>query len=230
MFRHVPHKAHNVGLAVLFAAGTFYLAYRLGFKTAKDNTTRKNKVANRASVKNRNRRSSSEEYMIPPLPETVVNMLNASRLCHMATQSVDMEPHLSLMNYTYYKTDEVIIMCTRRDTKKFKQLQACPAVALLIHDFPQLKENQQDQGTGRSFSITLNGTVSIPAGDDDIKYRNIHLKKNMDYKQFIQGDNISVVLVSVERARIVDSGDRVQHWDTKNGMKINPDPTVARVC
>jgi len=43
-----------------------------------------------------------EQDFYPPLPEPCVTLLNASKLCFLATNSDD-EPHLSLMNFTYHR-------------------------------------------------------------------------------------------------------------------------------
>lgn len=60
-------------------------------------------------IKSRPKRGSSDELnssyehdFYPPLPESCVTLLNASKLCFLATNSDD-EPHLSLMNFTYYR-------------------------------------------------------------------------------------------------------------------------------
>ena len=102
-----------------------------------------------------------EGYVSPPLPQEVVTLLNASRLCHMATQSGDFEPHLSLMNFSYYQTDEVIIMCTSRKTNKFQHILSVPNVAILIHDFPHLNVDKDISLAGRSFSISLKGKAFV---------------------------------------------------------------------
>ena len=92
-----------------------------------------------------------------------------SRLCFLATQN-DGEPHLSLMNFTYYQEEEIIILCTRRNTKKFTQILNNPKVAVLIHDFPHL--NLEDDANavaachGKSWSITLNGFCEV--GDNGL--------------------------------------------------------------
>lgn len=87
--------------------------------------------------------SKDEQVFLPPLPDSIVSLLryfifhhcsfschtqasnqlfcSASRLCFLATQC-DGEPHLSLMNFTYHQQGEVIILCTRRNTKKFAQI------------------------------------------------------------------------------------------------------------
>ena len=50
------------------------------------------------------------------------------------------QPHLSLMNFTYFKQEELIIMTTRRDTRKLTNLITNRQIALLLHDFPQRNE------------------------------------------------------------------------------------------
>ena len=147
----------------------------------------------------------------PPLPNEAVNILQISKLCHLAT-CTDNEPHLALMNFTYYQSDEVIILCTRRNTKKYFQLLNCKKVAILVHDFPHIEtENQYNQ----TFSITLNGVVSLLQDTDEssIKYRKIHLMKNPKYEQFIVGDDIAVIIVKIDSARICDIKDKVTYWN-----------------
>ena len=81
---------------------------------------------------------------MPPLPEPVADALNRSRLCFLATASGGLqeqpEPHLSLMRFTYTAGleepgSEVMIISTRRDTKKYDIVTQNENVALLVHDF-----------------------------------------------------------------------------------------------
>lgn len=80
----------------------------------------------------------------------------------MATQS-DGEPHLSLMNFTYYREEEILILSTRRNTKKFEQILESPKVAVLIHDFPNIEipVPAVAENHGKSWSITLNGLCKV---------------------------------------------------------------------
>ena len=154
-----------------------------------------------------------EGYVSPPLPQEVVTLLNASRLCHMATQSEDLEPHLSLMNFSYYQTDEVIIMCTSRKTTKYQQILNVPNVAILIHDFPHLNVDKDISLAGRSFSITLKGKAAVmdEGGEGEKKYRKIHMERNPDYAQFSKTG--AVIVVRVEKARLCDVQDNVTTWE-----------------
>lgn len=124
--------------------------------------------------------TSKEDEFFPPLPNEVVDLLNISKLCFLATVSGN-EPHLSLMNFTYYQPDEVLIFTTRRNTKKFQQIQHCSNVAVLAHDFPHLVHAQNassSQSTySKKWSITLNGTAKCLDDHDpiSIKYRYVSI-------------------------------------------------------
>ena len=112
---------------------------------------------------------SFDEYF-PPLPNEVVEVLRTSKLCYLATQS-DGNPHLSLMNFTYCRKEEVLILSTRRNTKKFYQIIENPKVAVLIHDFPvevvvtspsnSGESTVADRKTAKQWSITLNGVAEV---------------------------------------------------------------------
>ena len=157
----------------------------------------------------------------PPLPDPVVTLLMASRLCFLATQTTN-DPHLSLMNFTYYQPEEILIMTTRKNTKKYEQMVTNKQVAVLIHDFPNL-DIDKNKTDGNTVSITLNGTSSIIHNQDiATKYRNIHLEKNPDYTQFIEGNE--VIIIRIEKARICDIKDRVTHWDAKDASAVKSNP------
>lgn len=48
--------------------------------------------------------------------------------------------------------------------------------------------------------------------------RAIHLKNNPDYSQFIAGDDIAVIKIAVEKARMCDINDRVSYWTAREGF------------
>ena len=173
----------------------------------------------------------------PPLPSEVVTTLETTRMCFLATQA-DGEPHLSLMRFSYYQPDEVIILTTRRNTKKFAQIVDNSKVAVLIHDFAHMhgavseaaatssSSSSSSGGSGSSssseetsrFSITLNGDVESMLGVNEDKYRSFHRKMNPGYDQFIVGDDIAVLAVRIEKARICDINDKVKHWNAGSGF------------
>jgi len=89
-----------------------------------------------------------KEDIFPPLPPTVVALLQSTRVCHLSTASTDGLPHLSLMRFTYRREEEVIIMTTRTDTKKYELLCSMPKVAVLVHDFPSLRDEEDKEEEG----------------------------------------------------------------------------------
>lgn len=173
--------------------------------------------------------SLSSGLIKPPLPFHVVRLLEASQLCFLST-SHNNDPHLSLMNFTYYQPDEVIILCTKRETKKFRQIIKSNTVALLIHDFPHLKLDEDVKSGGRprtesgkTYSITLNGTCEVTTGPYAKKLRKIHLEANPEYTGFIKEapdstadcPSPAVLVVRIESARLCNFKDKVEHWDVK---------------
>lgn len=158
----------------------------------------------------------------PPLPQPVADALQRSQICFLATAGHSLEPHLSLMRFTYCrgldgKVDEVMVISTQRKTKKYDILTENENVALLVHDFStHSAEPNHDyaptEGGKPRYSITLNGTVVVEEGEMAERYRQLHLSRNRAYAQFIVGDDIAIITVHLTRARVCDVNDRVQHF------------------
>ena len=73
----------------------------------------------------------------PPLPKPIANALERSCLCFLATAGASLEPHLSLMRFTYCQglddpNSEVMVISTRKDTRKFEILTENTSVALCV--------------------------------------------------------------------------------------------------
>uniref|UniRef100_A0A7S2IJN9 Pyridoxamine 5'-phosphate oxidase N-terminal domain-containing protein n=1 Tax=Haptolina brevifila TaxID=156173 RepID=A0A7S2IJN9_9EUKA len=158
---------------------------------------------------------------VPPLPKPIADALERSCLCFLATAGSEHTPHLSLMRFTYTKefeeNSEVMIISTRRNTKKFQLITCNTNVALLVHQFDTETEkdgnNYDTLGSGRTrCSITLNGRVRVQEGEMAEHYRRIHLAANREYSQFIVGDDIAIVTVHLDTARVCDINDRVAHF------------------
>lgn len=79
---------------------------------------------------------------VPPLPDDVKILLSTASLAHLSCQDGPNPPHTSLMNFTFVASEEdMIVMTTRRDTKKYALMEKCESVSLLIHDFPSVQGN-----------------------------------------------------------------------------------------
>ena len=159
----------------------------------------------------------------PPLPHPVSNLLERGCLCFLAT-ATDISPHLSLMRFSYCKSlrcerDEVMILSTQRNTKKYDILKLNKNVALLVHDFVSQDRAMDSsnytasEGGGSRYSVTLNGTVEEEEGEVAERYRSIHLAQNSQYAQFIVGEDIAIITVTLTSARVCDVNDSVRHWN-----------------
>ena len=160
-------------------------------------------------------REQFKKGLRPPFPPVVKDVLERCKLAYLAT--VDREndtSHLSLMRFTYLAEDGVIVMSTNMKTKKFSMLQKQTGVALLVTDFDQFDDRKC---TGAA--ITLNGRCYIvEPGPDAERFRQAHLRANPRYPQFIVGEDIAMLAVEVQNARICDIHDRVTKWSVSEGL------------
>ncbi|CAM9604074.1 unnamed protein product, partial [Discosporangium mesarthrocarpum] len=114
--------------------------------------------------------------------------------------------------------DEVIVLSTRRDTKKYQLVKKAPNVAILVHDFGGSSgdrgksEGASSDGDEWRRAITLNGPACIQEGEKAEVYRSLHLQNNPGSKTFIVGPNIAIITVQVQTARTCDIKDRVKVW------------------
>ena len=203
----------SVGIAV-----ASYAAYQLGKLVQRKRHDAKN--------------STSCVELRPPFPDEVVQLLRSSVLCYLSTLA-DGAPHLSLMNFTYCPADEKIIMSTRRDTTKYRALLKNKRVAVLIHDFPAEERQRAAAASARAaghsgdyaqtYSVTLYGSVQVETGAAAERYRAMHLERNgAGQRQFIVGDNIGIITVLVDKARICNQADKVRIWDASAPVVQSP--------
>lgn len=178
-----------------------------------------------------------EDDYAPPLPPAVTAVLERASLAYLATVEEGL-PHLSLMSYTHADDEElgpVLVMTTRRDTKKYRALCATPSVAVLIHDFdgvrraPAGAEPGAGAGTGSGSSggsgggtlaVTVYGEALLVDGPTAERLRSAHLARNGAYPQFIVGEGIAVVAVRPTLARMCDVRDAVTTWANPRGRPL----------
>lgn len=162
----------------------------------------------------------SDVELRPPFPPEIVALLNSARLCYLST-TLDDSPHLSLMHFTYDQASQQILFTTRRDTMKCRHLESNPSVAILIHDFPALRNDTEFAASYESatYSITMYGNASVLVdGPEAERLRDIHLDHSSpEARVFIRGEGIAVVRIAVECARVCDSQDKVKTWNVSGG-------------
>jgi nitroimidazol reductase NimA-like FMN-containing flavoprotein (pyridoxamine 5'-phosphate oxidase superfamily) len=142
-----------------------------------------------------------------PIPQEIVNLLQTEKLCFLATSHLD-QPHASLMNFTYLAEEGCIIISSRPDTAKMKNIVNNPEVALLLYS---LGENKTPV-----LGCTLHGKATVLPADQARNFREAHYRHHPDMGPFIEGDNIAVVLIRINRAAISDLKDHVRTWDNSN--------------
>lgn len=152
----------------------------------------------------------------PPFPDEVIELLLSTSSCQLGVTLPDGTSHLCLMIFTYIPKEQRIILSTRRDTAKFQAISQLTFVTLLLHDL-----KGRDAAAGRmpatTHSITLYGEVAILADADSEVFRAAHLARHgSEYRQFIVGDNVAMLSVSIESARICNSKDQVTRWSKRD--------------
>lgn len=93
-------------------------------------------------------------------------------------------------------------------------------VAILVHDF----DRASDKGT---LSITLRGRAEEQSGTVGERLRAAHLARNLEYANFISGDDIAVIAVELTAASMCTLDDKVQTWESRKQRSL-PGP-LARV-
>ena len=86
------------------------------------------------------------------------------------------------MIFTYIAGDGLIILSSRFDTTKVKNINKNPEVALLLYS-----EGKKEE---KPFSCTLYGTAKVLAQGEDNFYREAHYKRHSNMGNFISGKNI----------------------------------------
>lgn len=133
------------------------------------------------------------------IPKNVKDLLKNKKFCTMAT-SWENKPYLSLMNFTYVEAENKVILSSRIDSKKYSNIQKNKNISLLLSSITD------------GISATFLGTAVTMEDNEGEQYREMHIKKN-NMPQFIIGDNIGLIIFSIEEIIISDSKDQVKYID-----------------
>jgi general stress protein 26 len=147
------------------------------------------------------------------VPEQILKLLEEEKFCFLATTYQD-HPHLSLMNFTYFKEEELIILSSRANTTKVKYIEKNPAVALLLYSL--------GDGGQSTVSCTLYGLANVLNPAEDHRYRDSHYSKHKDMGKFITGENIAIITVRINNVALSDLDDRVKTWAPGSIDNENP--------
>jgi general stress protein 26 len=176
----------------------------------------------------------------PPLPKAVIDVLERTSLCYLATSEEDGQPHLSLMNFAVLREVDgiALVLSTQKSSKKWTAICANPKVALLMHDFDGLKrsdaavdvgdERKCDHYISGTYSVTVYGRAELAEGRLLELSKQAHLAANKSYAHFIEGPDIAVFVVRPTLARMANVHDKVETWEKDGKPAGAPVACVAR--
>jgi len=145
------------------------------------------------------------------LPAEMLRLFKGERFCTLATSSAN-RPHAFLMVFTYLPRENLIILSSRGESRKVKQIEENNEVALLFYN-----KGKSDEPP---ISCTLYGTALILPNSNSTYYREIHCNHHPDKKAFIKGENISIILVNLQHAVLSDAQDNVKIWKMEDNSPI----------
>jgi len=102
------------------------------------------------------------------------------------------------MNFTYVEAENKVILSSRIDSKKYSNIQKNKNISLLLSSITD------------GISATFLGSAVTMEDNEGEQYREMHIKKN-NMPQFIIGDNIGLIIFSIEEIIISDSKDQVKY-------------------
>lgn len=170
------------------------------------------------------------------IPDSVTNLIKSTRYVHLAT-CLDNTPHISLMNYTYYKDGEedLIIISTPKGTTKYKNMIGNPQVSLLIHDWISAKTTDESGSPKRRnslyellmdlnksetsrVSVMLTGKAELLTPDSPRYgfFRSMHLNNcfidQTQAKNYIESDKNALFIIHILHCKITDTEDNIEEY------------------
>lgn len=131
------------------------------------------------------------------ISKDVKDLLLNEKLCMMATCWED-KPYISLMNFTYLEAENKVLLSTRKNSKKYENIQKNKHISLLVFS--------KTDGV----SATLLGTSLTLDVHEEGHYRELHLQNN-NMPQFIVGEDIGLIVFSIEKIVVSNSEDEVTY-------------------
>lgn len=172
------------------------------------------------------------------LPESVTSLLKSTRFVHLATCQNNI-PHVSLMNYTYYRDSETdyIIITTPKNTTKYENILANPNVSLLVHDWISAKASTEEPASSQgrrnslyelltnlnrteisSVSVMITGRAeilnqSLPKFEF---YKSLHSNNSLidqtQAKNYIECADNALVIISVISCKVTDTDNNIEEY------------------
>ena len=128
----------------------------------------------------------------------IQKIISENKVCVMATVW-DGAPHCSLMSYATDNECREIYMATLKDTKKYRNLIANPAVSLLI-------DTRTLDTRGQTRALTVTGVFQAIGNEKRItEIREVLLQKHPDLKDFFNNPDARIVVIKAMSLQLLDS-------------------------
>lgn len=133
------------------------------------------------------------------------NLLEGERLGVLATTGAD-GPHASLVGFAVSTDLRQLFFATPRSTRKFRNLEDEPRVALLI--------DRREAGTDfeRAAAVTVNGIARALGADEVAACTEMFLQRHPYFRDFLASPNCALVAVEVSDYRLVRNFQNVTVW------------------
>jgi nitroimidazol reductase NimA-like FMN-containing flavoprotein (pyridoxamine 5'-phosphate oxidase superfamily) len=126
----------------------------------------------------------------------------------------DNQPYANLVAFFSDPKLTYFLFATRRDTRKFLNMQSNVKVALLIHD-----ATNQDIDFDQAISVTAFGTAAEVLPPAKEAYQEEYLKKHPKLQSFVASKNCALVKVMIDNYILVSNFQNVHI--------VNIDPQMA---
>ena len=133
------------------------------------------------------------------LEQNISLLFSSQKLGVLATYGPD-GAYASLVGFA--ATDDMagIVFATSKETKKFRNMNAAPNVALLVEN----SRHHPDDLTN-AMAVTATGNVVELAGDARRHLADHYLKKNPDLSEFVDSKKSALMLIEVKQYVLVEN-------------------------
>lgn len=140
------------------------------------------------------------------LRERVRELVAAQRLAVLATQA-EGRPYASLVAFAATEDLEGVLFATARGTRKYRNLAACPRVALLIDSRSNRESDLRD-----ATAVTAVGVTRECAGDQRDQWSALLLGRHPSLAAFLATPDCALFRVAVEAYTLVSHFEQVAEF------------------
>jgi heme iron utilization protein len=110
------------------------------------------------------------------------------------------QPYLSLMAFATTSDLQYLLVATYRATRKFRNIEADPQVALLVDN-----RTNQPADTEQAMAVTVLGAAKEVGATEKNRFLRIYLAKHPHLEKFVSSPECALIKVKVERYLVVSN-------------------------